>query len=406
MGDGRTGVARMKLLVISESPLDRVGGEYYGVDPWIRLPQQFAQHADVTLWAPLRDARTGPHPDSWRVDLGMLRVEPNDPYHSFAGYYRLWPRRVLAWRRRALDLIAEHDAVVLRVPSPMVSLITSRARRARKRLIFIVVGDLLGQSDRIRASRGLRRAMYSGLSRLLAWQERRCGRHAAMVYVYNRELAERHRADGRPVRRLRDPILRLADIVHRNDTCSSGEVRILRVCWLLPSKGLEYLLESVAILRARGRPVRLEIVGKERVPGYGEELAARVQRLGITEVVTFSGWVPFDRMPAVYLRNDLHVISSLAEGTPRCIDEGAAHGLPLVCTSVGGCAELLQHERTALLVPAADPAAMAAAIERVIDDGELRRGMMARGYDLARSGTFDVVGQELLETLQALVGGR
>jgi glycosyltransferase involved in cell wall biosynthesis len=393
----------MKLLVVSESPLERVGGDYYSIDTWIRLPQHFAQHAEITLWAPLRDAGTAPHPDSWRVDLGKLRVEPHDVYHSFGGYYRLWPRRVFAWRRRALRLIAEHDAVILRIPSPMVSLITASARRAGKPLVLIVVGDLLGQSDRIRASRGLRRAVYTGLSKVLAWQERRCGRHAALVYVYNEELAERHRANGRPVRRLRDPHLRLADIVHRTETCRSEEVRILRVCWLLPSKGIEHLLDSMALLTSKGRRVRLDIVGKERVPGYGETLAAHARRLGIEQAVTFSGWVPFDRMQAVYMRNDLQVISSLAEGTPRCIDEGAAHGLPLVCTSVGGCAEVLEHERTALLVPPADPQAMAAAIERVIDDGELRRTLIAHGYELARSATFDTVGKDLFDTLRSLV---
>lgn len=403
MRDGRTGLTGMKLLVISESPLDRIDGEYYGVDPWIRLPLQFATHADVTLWAPVRSGRRVPHPDSWRVDVGPLRIEGHDLYHSFAGYYRLWPRRVLTWRRRARQLMARHDAVILRLPSPMVGLVTRGARRAGKPLVFIVAGDMLAQSDRIIASRGLKRVMYTRLTRMLARQERRLGRSAAIVYAYNAELAERHRGNDRPVHRLRDPHLSLGDLVHREDTCAGEEVRILRVCWLLPSKGVEYLLESVALLRSQGRGVRLEIVGKERTPGHAAVLERRVRELGLAEVVTFAGWVPFDRMPSVYLRSDLQVISSLAEGTPRCIDEGAAHGLPLVSTTAGGCADVLQHERTALLVPPADPVAMAAAIGRVIDDGELRRALIRAGYDLARSATFEVAGRAFLDGLRRLL---
>jgi len=393
----------MKLLVVTESLLERVGAVYYAVDTWIRFPQFLAAHgAEVTVWVPVRTASAAPA-GSWPVDLGGLTVEPHDPYRSYAAYYRLWPRRVLAWRGRAARLTAAHDVVMLRLPSPMLRLITRAARRASTPLVLMVAGDSLAQSDRIQASRGLRRVLYERATRYLVGQERRCARHAAIVYAYSEELAARHRAGGAPVRRFRTPHLSVRDIVKRDDTCQAPEVRILRACWLVPSKGLECLLDAMAVLRSRGRRVRLEVVGQERGSGYTERLLARARQLGVADVVALSGWVPFDRIREVYLRSDVQVISSLAEGTPRCIVEGAAHGVPLVSTTAGGCLDVLEHERTALLVPPGEAAAIAGAVERVIDDGRLRRALIAHGYGMARAATFEAVGPGFLDELRSLV---
>ncbi|HBH00763.1 MAG: hypothetical protein A2X36_02385 [Elusimicrobia bacterium GWA2_69_24] len=389
---------------MSESLLEHVDGHYYAVDTWVRLPRLLAaQGAQVTLWAPVRNGRVVPTGESWRVDLGDMRVEHHDPYARYGAYYRLWPRRVLAWRRRAARLIAAHDVVLVRLPSPMMSLVTALVNRAAKPLVLVVAGDSLAQSDRIRASRGLARLAYRWAVRWLVGQERRCARRASLVYAYSRELEERHHGSGVPVLRMRTPHLRLGDLVEREDTCGGDEVRLLRVCWLLPSKGIEPLLDAVALLRARGRRVRLEIVGKAREPGYLDTLRARARALALEGVVTFIGWVPFDRMREVYLRSDVQVISSYAEGTPRCIVEGAAHGVPLVSTAAGGCAEALEQERTALLVPVGDAPALAAAVERVVDDGDLRRSLIAEGYRLARGATFETIGVKLLDDLERLM---
>lgn len=393
----------MKLLILTESLLERVGDDYYGVDTWIRLPQFLAAHgASVTLWAPVR-AQKSPSPGTWRIDLSNLTVQHHDAYHSYATCYRLWPRRVLAWRKRAARLAAEHDVVVLRLPSPMISLCTRAARRAETPLVLLVAGDTYAQSDRIESSRGLRRVLYRQFTKMLVRQERRCARQADLVYVYSEELAARHRQTARTVRRLRTPHLSVADIVEREDTCASEETRLLRVCWLLPTKGLEHLLEAVALLKDRGRRVTLDVIGKERVPGYGESLRARARDLGVADMVSFVGWVPFDQMRDVYLARDIQVISSLAEGTPRCILEGAARGLPLVSTTAGGSKDVLQHERTALLVDPGQAAALAAAIERVIDDGELRRRMIREGYRMAREATFEGIGVKFLNDLKRLL---
>ena len=77
---------------------------------------------------------------------------------------------------------------------------------------------------------------------------------------------------------------------------------------------------------------------------------------------------------ALAREHDLFVLPTLpGEGVPRVLLEAMASGLPIVVSDVAGVPTLVQHEVNGLLVPPADPAAIAAAIERLIRDGDLRR---------------------------------
>ena len=119
-----------------------------------------------------------------------------------------------------------------------------------------------------------------------------------------------------------------------------------------------------------------------------------------TNQVCFAGWVPYDRTENFYIQNDIQVISSINEGLPRSIVEGASRGLPLVSTNAGGCADFLTHEKNALLVSSGNPSELASAIERVINEKKLRRKLIKEGYELAHSATFEVMGKQFLDDIR------
>jgi glycosyltransferase involved in cell wall biosynthesis len=390
----------VRITVVSESPLQFCGGRFFAVDPWVRFVIHLAQgDDDVTLVSPTKDV-DAPSADSWPLEAGRLRIQRHDNYNSYVGFAKLWLRRRGHWRREFEKAAAASDVIVLRLPSPSLNIVRASARAAGTPLVLMVAGDTWAQSDRILASRGIVRTVYRAVTKALVRQEVDAGREAAIVFAYSSELAERHR--GANVRRMRTPHLTARDFSMRADTCASPAIRLVRVCWLIPSKGLECLLEAVADLRKRGVNVSIDLVGKERTAGYQHQLEQKAERLGIGEHVHFLGWVPFDRMMAVYDAADVQVISSLAEGTPRCIVEGMARGLPLVCTRVGGCGDYLTDGVDSLLVPAGDASAIAVAVERVIRDGELRRRLISGGYSLARQATFEVLGQTFLQELRTV----
>lgn len=396
----------MKILVVSESPLEKIGSDYYAIDPWIRIPLQLSKHVEkVTLWSPVvaGERGSGPARGAWRVEQGKMLIEHHDPYNRFVQFYRMLPARYLAWRFKADRLIREHDVVIMRAPAPMTPIIMGSARRQGRPVIFMILLNVVTQSDRLLESRGLKRLLYSAATAEMVRQEKSAVRQAALVYVYSQELAERHRGLNENIELMQDPHLSMSDLVIREDTCQSEEISILRLCWLIPSKGVEYLLEAMALMRSRNLPVRLEVVGQERMPGYRASLERMAEDLGIRDKVKFLDWVPFTEVGKVYLRNDIQVLSSLGEGTPRIIVEGFARGLPLVCTNVGGCRDTLVHGKDALLIPPRDPQAIADSVERLIRDGELRRRMIKQGYESARAVTFENLGMKIIREIEDAV---
>lgn len=117
--------------------------------------------------------------------------------------------------------------------------------------------------------------------------------------------------------------------------------------------------------RARER-LRLVMIGD----GPLREQAIRLLRKAQAESLA---WLPGERtdIPDVMQTLDLFVLPSLAEGTSNTILEAMACGLPVVATRVGGTPELVDEGKTGFLVPPADPASLAHAIGRYLNDEAL-----------------------------------
>ncbi len=156
-------------------------------------------------------------------------------------------------------------------------------------------------------------------------------------------------------------------------------LRVLAVGTLQPRKNLGRLLDAVAIV-GRGRRVELRVVGPD-----GFEAHEIRQRLAERADVTVLGYV--DRMTLVseYRRAHVLVYPSLYEGFGLPVVEAMACGTPVVTTSGGSLPEIAGE--AALIVDPLDVSAIAAAIERVGDDGALRATLRSRG--LARARDFD-----------------
>jgi glycosyltransferase involved in cell wall biosynthesis len=131
---------------------------------------------------------------------------------------------------------------------------------------------------------------------------------------------------------------------------------------LRPEKAHDVLLEAVGQLARTGRDVRLCVVGDGPCRA---DLQLQAARLGIDGRVTWAG----ERRDAATLAAafDVGVISSHWEGLPLAALESMAAGVPLVATAVGGLPSLLEGG-AGLLVPPADPQALAAAFERLLED--------------------------------------
>jgi glycosyltransferase involved in cell wall biosynthesis len=140
-------------------------------------------------------------------------------------------------------------------------------------------------------------------------------------------------------------------------------------------KRFDILIEAVALLREQKRDVTLVLAG---AGSLAEALRSAARQHGVADACVFAG----HRTDIVDVLHafDLFVQSSEYEGTPNCVLEAMAVGVPVVATAVGGTAELIDNQVHGLLVPPHNPAALAAAIAVALDDRETtaRRAAAAR----------------------------
>jgi glycosyltransferase involved in cell wall biosynthesis len=158
-------------------------------------------------------------------------------------------------------------------------------------------------------------------------------------------------------------------------------------------KGHRFLLEAAAPLCRRRGDLRVLVVGDGDLM---EDLRAQAAGLGVAEQVLFAGHRT--DVPDLLAALDVFCISSLYEGTPLALFEAMAAGRPVVSTAVDGCREVLDDGVTGLLVPPGDPAALEAALDRVLADAGLRETL--GGAALAASRAYDV--GSCVEQMEAL----
>jgi glycosyltransferase involved in cell wall biosynthesis len=118
------------------------------------------------------------------------------------------------------------------------------------------------------------------------------------------------------------------------------------------------------------------------IAGTGPEeaaLRALAAELGVADRVRFAGRLERDAMAALLRESDVAINPSRVDNMPNSVLEALASGLPVVSTRVGGVPHNVQDGTTALLIPPADPAAIAAAVGRLLDNPDLRVGLASRG---------------------------
>ncbi len=159
-------------------------------------------------------------------------------------------------------------------------------------------------------------------------------------------------------------------------------------------KGHRHLLEASAMLRKEGREFRVNVVGEGDLR---PQLEAQLHEEGLEGIVRLQG--SRSDVPACLAGFDVFVLPSLWEGLPLALLEAMASGLPVVASSVDGVPEIVTDGVNGLLVPPGDPAALAGALKRLLDDPAERRKLGAAAAATARD-RFGVFG--MMDSLQRL----
>jgi glycosyltransferase involved in cell wall biosynthesis len=149
-----------------------------------------------------------------------------------------------------------------------------------------------------------------------------------------------------------------------NGTWTIGTTALFR-----PRKGLEVLLEAVAMLRGECLDVRLRAVGSFETKVYEKEVRRRAKELGLEGAID---WTGFARdVQAELTRMDIFVLPSLfGEGLPMVVLEAMSAGVPVVATRLEGVPFAIRERQDGVLVPPGDSKALAVGLKQIVT-GEL-----------------------------------
>ena len=176
------------------------------------------------------------------------------------------------------------------------------------------------------------------------------------------------------------------DVFHPGTAASVPQIIVARN--LEPIYDNATALRAFAIVRQQRPDAQLLIAG---TGPEADRLRALAGDLGVRQAVQFAGRVDRDRM-AQHLRESAVALNpSRVDNMPNSVLEALASGVPVVSTDVGGVPFVVQHGKTALLVPPEQPEPMAQAILRVLTDSDLAQRLRDAGLVAAQGYVWDAV---------------
>lgn len=358
-----------------------------------------------------------------RVDelvlFGRLDPEPGRSHYALPGSVRLVPfphyarvtdllgvlrslRGARAAFRRELGTL---DAVWLFGPYPVSLVLARDARRRRKPLFLGIRQDFPAY---VRNRLPSRRWLWAvPVAHAFERRFRRLARQAPAVVV-GEELGRAYRRRGATVLATGFSLVRDADLVPLDEALArswDGErLRLLTVGRIDSEKNPLLLPEILAELRRRDPRWHLTVVGQGPLEA---ELLNRARALAVADGLELRGYVQNGpELWSLYREANAFLHVSFTEGLPQVLFEAQAAGTPIVATDVGGVRAALEGGRGGLLVPPADAAAAASALERLRDDPDLRGRLVAAGLELAAASTMDAQLDRIAAFFRAALAAR
>jgi glycosyltransferase involved in cell wall biosynthesis len=171
---------------------------------------------------------------------------------------------------------------------------------------------------------------------------------------------------------------------------------LLCVSTLHPHKNLERLIRAYHRLRQSRPELRLVLAGLRGL--RAREIERLIARLGLSDAVRVTGWVPREELYELFLRAHAFVYPSTFEGFGMPVLEALAAGIPSACSAIDPIRTIAGG--AALLFDPLDDAAMLAALVRITSEGGLRERLARDGPLRAAQFSWEAAAEATLDSLQ------
>ena len=172
------------------------------------------------------------------------------------------------------------------------------------------------------------------------------------------------------------------------------DFKFLAVGRLVQKKGFEYLIEACSILKEKGFDFHCEIIGKGPLE---ESLTAQINKLGLSEIISLTGYVAPNEMSNKYLSGDVLVAPCViadngdVDGLPNVCLEAMNFGLPVISTTISGIPEGVEEGKNGWLIPPNNAKALADAMAKALQEenlSEMRKAshrMVCEKFDVRKN---------------------
>ncbi len=287
------------------------------------------------------------------------------------------------------ELVVAHDYRALAVA------LLARRNSSVKRPIISVAHGWTGQSWRVRVYERLERWMMPSADRVVAVSQPKQAELLRLGLPNDKVVLIENAVDIPDV----DPAC-VSRFWRDRFSWPDDVVVVGTVGRLSPEKAQHHLIAAAAQLRDDYPMLRWVLIGDGP---QKPDLEAAIRDRGLDKNVVFGGWI--DDMSAAYMGLDIFTLSSDTEGLPMALLEAMAHGRPAVTTNVGGCGNVIEPNRSGLLVEPGDHEQLAQAIARLAGDASLRREMALRAQERIRTAySLASCGQAYVHLYRSLIG--
>jgi glycosyltransferase involved in cell wall biosynthesis len=178
--------------------------------------------------------------------------------------------------------------------------------------------------------------------------------------------------------------------------------RWLSVGRLAPNKSLQHAVMALLVARAHDDPgATLDLVGRSVVPSYTAALHRFIDEMGLRQAVTFRGQLDDDGLARAMAEADVLVVASAHEGFGLPVVEAMMLGLPVVANAAGALPDVVGEG--GVLVDAADPWALAAAVTRLVSNGDLRAALERGARSQLAALDLDHAAERMADLVSALL---
>ena len=242
-----------------------------------------------------------------------------------------------------------------------------------KTLIFPRAGNLINQTNDSRIFRALIRNLFKGSDAFFAQGSRWKSYAIETLKISPNKISIVHNWTAKK---------EFLEIGQQKIYIKKQEIiNFLFVGWLEKEKGVLEILKALKFLDDKKHKYTFTFVGDGKLMRSSRQF---IKENNLTHKVFFVGWIKPSEIKNFYIKADVFVLPSWAEGMPNSLIEALSFGLASIVTDVGMICNYLQNNISALILPAKNLDLLQCAMEQLILDNKQREKLSKKGYLISK----------------------